>query len=61
VASVGGADLAARVKCQITRKRMTDPVRNGLCSHVYDRAGIMLLNRPGRPWLCPIAGALRAR
>jgi hypothetical protein len=38
---------------------MTDPVRNGLCSHVYDRAGIMLLNRPGKPWLCPIAGAYR--
>lgn len=42
-----------RLKCKITREMMTDPVRNGVCGHVYDRKGITSLQRPGKPWTCP--------
>ena len=40
----------------ITRKPMTDPVKNTLCGHSYERASIQALTRKGKKTKCPIAG-----
>lgn len=43
----------ASLKCKITLKLMTDPVRNSTCNHVYERAAIAGLQKPGKAWTCP--------
>jgi len=40
----------------ITRMPMTDPVKNVLCGHSYERASIQHLTRKGKKTKCPIAG-----
>jgi len=35
---------------------MTDPVKNVLCGHSYERASIQHLTRKGKKTKCPIAG-----
>lgn len=48
------------LKCKVTRQLMTDPVRNSTCNHVYERSGIASLQKPGKPWTCPIPGCKKA-
>ena len=35
---------------------MTDPVKNVLCGHSYERTSIQHLTRKGKKTKCPIAG-----
>ena len=54
--AAAGSSALARIKCQVTRKLMTEPVRNVGCGHVYEKSGIETLRKPGKAWLYPIAG-----
>lgn len=40
----------------ITRQEMTDPVKNTLCGHTYDRASILQIIKKNPRTKCPMAG-----
>ncbi|KAJ8679897.1 hypothetical protein QAD02_015684 [Eretmocerus hayati] len=39
-----------------TKKRMTDPVKNKACGHVYDRASVTQMVNVNRNTKCPVVG-----
>ncbi|XP_076437706.1 E3 SUMO-protein ligase NSE2-like [Babylonia areolata] len=44
-------------RCPYTGKEMVDPVRNIICRHTYDRAGIQQhIKQRGKKAMCPVGG-----
>ncbi|KAG8035510.1 hypothetical protein G9C98_006956 [Cotesia typhae] len=46
----------ANLICPISKVRMTEPMKNNICGHVYDKASIIALLRGNAATRCPIVG-----
>lgn len=40
----------------ISKMRMTDPVRNAICGHIYDRESLMAMLQKNNKTRCPVVG-----
>ncbi|CAD6237713.1 GSCOCG00008315001-RA-CDS [Cotesia congregata] len=46
----------ANLICPISKVRMTEPMKNNICGHVYDKASIIALLKGNAATRCPIVG-----